>query len=69
MLTDLSKSASALAKYSQCPCLRLTRKSSTGSRLVVHDVHLQSVAELAGIAEKHFELARARVDALLVRRP
>ena len=51
MSMDRSRRASALAKYSQWPFLRLTRKSSTGSRLAIDHVHLEGVAELAGIAE------------------
>ena len=37
------------------PSLRLTRKSSTGSSLRSIDVHLQRVAELAGVAEEEFQ--------------
>ena len=63
MPTERSKRASALAKYSQWPDLRLTRKSSTGSSVAVDDFHLQGVSELTGFAEISFERAGARDDA------
>ena len=55
MSIERSISARALAKYSQWPSLRLTRKSSTGSSLRVDRLHAERIAELVGIAQEDLQ--------------
>ena len=66
MLIDLSKSATCAGEILAMSLLAVDEKVFDGVNTSVHDVHLQGVAELAGIAQERFEFAGAGRHALPV---